>query len=89
MEMIKEGVGMNNFVYLLAVSLSCMVGTWIGMKINKRRPLIIGLSIATVMPIGWVFVDGSAMFLIATPIFALVLGICQRHQRPPSAGVNL
>jgi hypothetical protein len=86
--MIKEGVGMNNFEYLIAVFLCCMVGALIGVILNRRSPLIIGLGIATVMPIGWVFVDGSALFLIATPIFALALWICHRHHKRPSTGAN-
>lgn len=79
---------MAHFEYFIVVFLCCLIGASIGFRLNKRSPIIIGLSIAMVMPIGWVFLDGSALFLIATPIFALVLGLCQRHKTRQSAGLN-
>jgi hypothetical protein len=57
-----------------------ILGAYLGTRINRHDWVVIGLGMATVLPIGWAIYDSSGWFLLATPIFALLLMLRRRSR---------
>lgn len=67
---------------LAVIILAGIVGAFVGLKLNKHNWLIIGLGIATALPVGWSINERSGWYLLATPLFLALLLLYHRKKTP-------